>query len=105
MGKKRTMEFTVMLYYGGGDGGEICVDADVSDKEYELLKECCRNDDEMEDFEGLEDLCERIEAEARGENDFIMSDDEEYDPDEENDILGCSIYIPQEIYDAIEEES
>ena len=39
------LEFWVTICLGHGDGGDVAVEVDVSDKEYELLKQCCRDDD------------------------------------------------------------
>ncbi len=102
-GKTYSLEFTVTMCLGYGDGGDVCVTVDVTEKEYELLKQCCRDEIDIYDCGELEDLCSRIEAEARSENDFIMSglgDDEEMD----YDSISYMIDIPDEIYESVEEE-
>ena len=43
------------------------VTADVTEKEYQILKECCGNDEEIDMCDGLEDLCRRIEEAAQEE--------------------------------------
>ncbi len=98
MSKK--LEFTVAICLGHGDGGDICVDIEVTNKEYKLLKECCREGEEIESFEGLEDLYERIVAEARSESEFF--DPEDCDIDYDNASYG--VEMPDEIYDAVEDE-
>ena len=102
------VEFQVTLCYGGGDGGDICVTVDVTDEEYELLKQCCREDEDISDYEELEDLVARIEAEAKGEDYACRpdssEDEDEDDYEEDYDDVTCMIQLPDEIYDLINEE-
>ena len=96
----RILEFTVNICLGYGDGGEIAVDVEVTDEEYELLKQCCREDDDIGSFEGLESLYERIVTEAGDESEF--NDPEECDTDyDEADYM---VEIPYEIYEEVEKE-
>ena len=62
------LEFWVTICLGHGDGGDVAVMLDVTDAEYELLKQCCRDDEEIEGYEGLEDLYERVVAAAKDES-------------------------------------
>ena len=101
---KYHFSFDVTICLGGGDGGDVSVDVEVSEEEYELLKQCCRDYDDIDSYAGLEDLCQRIIAEAQAENDFRM---ENYsDSDEEIDYGSVSYMIgmPSEIQDEIDEE-
>lgn len=50
----KSLEFLVTICLGGGDGGDVCVDVDVTDEEFELLKECCREGSDIEGYDGLE---------------------------------------------------
>lgn len=91
MGRK--LEFTVSICLGGGYGGDICVEVEVTDKEYELLKKCCREGEEIESFKGLKPLYKRIVAAARDES-------EDFDPEDAD----YGIEIPDEVYEAVESE-
>jgi hypothetical protein len=42
---KVELEFWVTICLGNGDGGDVAVTLDVTDDEYELLKQCCRDDE------------------------------------------------------------
>lgn len=97
---KRTLEFTVTICLGHGDGGDICVDVEVTNKEYKLLKECCREGEEIESFEGLEDLYKRVIAEARDESESCDPEDCDIDYDDAD----YGVEIPYEIYEAVENE-
>jgi hypothetical protein len=96
----RKLEFTVTICLGHGDGGDICVEVEVTNKEYKLLKKCCAEGDDIDFFEGLEDLYNRIIAEARAESEFF--DPEDCDIDYDNADYG--VEMPDEIYDAVEDE-
>ena len=96
----RMLEFTVTICLGGGDGGDVCVDVEVTNKEYKLLKECCREGEEIESFDGLEELYKRVVAEARGESEFCDPDDSDIDYDDASYI----VEMPYEIYEAVESE-
>ena len=97
----KKLEFTVSICLGHGDGGDILVELDVTNKEYKLLKECCRENEEIESFEGLEELYKRIVAEARGESEFCDPDDCDIDYDDADYV----VEFPDEIYDAVAEEN
>ena len=73
------LEFPVMICLGGGDGGEVSVCVEVTDEEYELLIQCCREDAEIDGYDGLESLYDRIAEAARDEDECCSSDDEEED--------------------------
>ena len=80
----------------------MAVTVDVARKEYELLKQCCREDEDIDGFEGLEDLYERIVAAARDESECCEPDDcEEIDYDE----ASYTVAIPDIIYNEVQEES
>lgn len=100
MGK--VLEFPVTICLGGGDGGEVGIDVEVTDEEYELLLACCREDIVgIDSYEGLEDLYERVIAEARGESEFNDPDDCDIDYDD-----ACYLVdMPYAIYEIIEAEN
>ena len=80
----------------------MAVTLDVTDAEYELLKQCCRDDEEIEGYEGLEDLYERIVAAARDESECCEPDDcEEIDYNE----ASYTVAIPDIIYNEVQEKS
>lgn len=58
------LEFWVTVCMGRGDGGDITVEVEVTDEEYEMLVQCSREEDEIEEYTGLEALCDRIRDEA-----------------------------------------
>ena len=96
------LEFWVTICLGHGDGGDVAVTVDVARKEYELLKQCCREDEDIDGFEGLEDLYERIVAAARDESEYCEPDDcEEIDYDE----ASYTVAIPDIIYNEVQEEN
>lgn len=82
------LEFNVSIL-----GGDASVEVNVSKKEYKLLKECCADGEAIEEYEGLEDLCEKIAAALQEQN-------EDFDPDSAD----YSIEMPEEICEAVEEE-
>lgn len=95
------LDFWVTICLGHGDGGDVAVTVDVSRKEYELLKQCCRDDEEIEDYEGLEDLYERIVTAAKDESECCEPDDcEDIDYDDASYIVA----IPDKIYNEVQEE-
>ena len=79
----------------------MAVEVDVSDEEYELLKQCCRDDEEIDGYEGLEDLYERIADYAKDESECCEPDDCE---DIEYDDAYYRVAMPQVIYDEVQEE-
>ncbi len=97
MSKK--LEFTVTICLGRCGSGDICVEVEVTNKEYKLLKKCCAEGEDIDSFSGLEDLYNRIVAEARAESEFFDTDD--CDIDYDNASYG--VEMPDKIYDAIEE--
>lgn len=101
--KTRSFDFEVTLCLGGGDGGDVLVNVDVTEEEYELLKKCYRDDIGVCDCDGLEDLCQRVEEAAKDENEFCMAD---LDVDEEIDYNSISymISIPAEVAEEVDEE-
>lgn len=99
-----SLDFDVTVCLGGGDGGDVSVTVDVTKEEYELLKQCCREYEDIDSYDGLEELCKRIIKEAEAENDYCM---ENYsDSDEEIDYGSVSFMIsmPSEIQNEIDEE-
>ena len=103
----REVEFTVTLCCGHGDGGDVCVKVDVTDEEYELMKQCCREDEEIDGYDGLEDLIERVEAEAKGEDSACsvgLQDDEDEDDYNMYDDISCMVWMPSEISDIVDSE-
>lgn len=89
-GSKR-IEFPVTACLGGGDGGDILVTVDVTAEELKLLKKCIRNEEEIEGYEGLEDLVERINEAAISECESI--DDVYGDEEVEEDFSSASFMI------------
>ena len=92
------LDFLVTICLGYGDGGDVIVTTEVSEEEYELLKQCCLEDSEIEEFEGLEALYERVVEAAKDESECCEPDDEE---DIEYDDAYYTVAIPDEIYDAV----
>ena len=69
------LEFWVTIYFGHGDGGDVVVTIDVSNEEYELLKQCCRDDEEVEGYKGLGDLYDHVVVAAKDESESCKPDD------------------------------
>ncbi len=84
------LDFPVTLCLESGDEEDVTATVDVSEEEYQLLKECCRDGEEPDAFDGLEDLCRRVEEAAREESD--------------GDVKSCIIGMPDEIYGAADED-
>lgn len=95
------LEFWVTICLGHGDGGDVAVILDVSNAEYERLKQCCRDDEEIEGYEGLENLYERVVAAARDESECCEPDDCE---DIDYDDVSYTIAIPDEMINEVQEE-
>lgn len=95
------LEFWVTICLGHGDGGDMAVTLDITDTEYELLKRCCREYDEIGSFEGLEGLYERIVAASRDESECCEPDDCE---DIDYDDASYTVAIPDVIYNEVQEE-
>lgn len=103
--KKYYLSFDVTVCLGGGDGGDVSVRVAVKEEEYALLKQCCRDYEDIDCYDGLEDLCRRVIEEAEAENDYCM---EQYsDSDEEIDYSTVSymISMPRKIQEEIDKES
>ena len=95
------LEFWVTICLGHGDGGDVAVTLDVTDAEYELLKQCCRDDEEIEGYEGLEDLYDRVVVAARDERESCKPDDcEAIDYDD----ASYTVAIRDVIYNEVQEE-
>lgn len=95
------LEFWVTICLGHGDGGDVAITLNVTDVEYELLKQCCRDDEEIEGYEGLEDLYERVVAAAWDESECCEPDDCE---DIDYDDASYTVAIPDVIYNEVQEE-
>ena len=89
------LEFWVTICLGHGDGG------DVARKEYELLKQCCRDEEDIECYEGLEDLYERVVAAAKDESECCEPEDGE---DIDYDDASYTVTIPDKICNEVQEE-
>ena len=75
------LKFRVSVCLGRGDGGDVVVSENVTEKELELLKKCRESNDEICGYPGLEDLydniCSSAIDEARSydyENDALYDD-------------------------------
>ena len=95
------LEFWVTICLGHGDGGDVTITIDVTDEEYELLKQCCREYEDIDSFEGLENLYERIVAAAKDESEYCEPDDED---DIDYDDAYYTVAMPQVIYNEVQEE-
>ena len=92
------LEFWVTICLGHGDGGDVAVTVDVSKKEYALLKKCCEEYEDIDGYEGLEDLCERVIEAARDESECCEPDDCE---DIDYDDASYTIAMPDSIYNEV----
>ena len=91
------MEFNVTLYFDeSADERDVSVAIDISYNEYDLLKDCFREDEYITEYHGLKDLCKRTEEAALHE---INSSEEEPDFRKETDYY---IDIPEEIQNEVE---
>lgn len=102
--KKIHLSFDVTVCLGGGDGGDVSVSVAVTEDEYELLKQCCREYGDIDSYRGLEKLRSRIRRAAEDENEFCM--DNYSDSDEEIDYSSVSylISMPSSIQDEVDAE-
>ncbi len=102
--RKIYLEFDVTVCLGGGDGGDVSVSVAVTEEEYELLKQCCREGDDLDCYESLEDLCSRVRDAAENENEYCM--DNYSDSDEEIDYgtVSFMISMPRRIQDEVDAE-
>ncbi len=97
------LDFDVTLVMSDGDSVEICARVGITKTERILLKQCYRDDEDIRQCAGLEDLCLRVEEAAKHDNEFDMAglnlgDGTEYD------YVSSRIEIPHEIADEVEEE-
>lgn len=96
------LEFWVTVCLGHGDGGDVAVTVDVSQKEYKLLKKCCREDEEIDGYEGLEALYERVVTATKDESECCGPDDCE---DIDYDDVTYIVAIPDVIHDEVSAEA
>ena len=95
------VEFYVTISLDGMGSGDVCSTIEVSDEEYEAIRECCLEDDELQEFPGLEDLCDRIIEDVKENSDVWVSEDgEDLDPEDAE----FYIQLPDEIYDEVQEQ-
>ena len=95
------LTFWVTVCLGRGDGGDITVDVDVTDEEYALLVQCSREEEEIDGYDGLEDLCERIKEAAADEVDSCNA---EFGIEEDYSDAGFMIQMPDVIWEAAHED-
>lgn len=93
------LEFWVTIYFGHGD---VVVTIDVSNEDYELLKQCCRDNEEVEGYKGLGDLYDRVVVAAKDESESCKPDDCE---DIDYDDASYSVAIPDVIYNEVNAET
>lgn len=94
--------FPVTACLGRGDGGEISVSVPVTDDEYEALKDCYREDEEIEQNESLAGLIRRIERAA-----FIKCEninDSYGDTEEDYSSASFMIGFPDEVVEEVDAE-
>lgn len=91
------LEFWITVCLGGGDGGDITVNVDVTEEEYELLVQCSREEDEIDMYAGLENLCERIREAAADEVDSCNA---EFGIEEDYSDADYAIQMPDCIWQA-----
>lgn len=94
------IEFPVTVCMGHGDGGDVLVEVPVPKEEFVKLLDCCREDSEISDCEGLKDLVSRIESAAADEAETAA---EELDDELDCSEVSCIISFPEDILDIAEE--
>ena len=95
------LEFWVTICLSHDDGGDVSVEVDVSDEEYELLKQCCIEYEDINTFNGLEDLYDRVVSEAKDlSEDCVPEGEDAIDFDD----VSFSVAIPDSIYDEAQED-
>lgn len=95
------LEFWVTIDLGPHRSGDTLVTTSVSDEEYELLKQCCRDHRKIEGYAGLEDLYERVVSQAKDESECCEPDDcEDIDYEDASYIVA----IPDNIHREVQEE-
>ena len=97
----RNIEFIVYISISKWEGGDVCVNMDVTEEEVKLLKKCYKEDIPIEDFEELSDFYNRLCEEAEAENEMIL---EEIDSDEEVEYCGFNVECPEELVEEVENE-
>ena len=95
------LEFCVTVWCDRKPIEEDEVYVAVTDEEYHLLKECCRNNKDMNAFEGLESLNVRIVEQLRADFAAIEREEDEEVPDIDYEAADYTIEIPDVIYDEI----
>lgn len=85
------LDFTVTVCLGRNRSGDIDVSVDVSEEEFEALKNCYNDGEDIEGYEGLEDLYGRIISAAKDEIEFFNGEDFDYD-----NVTFC-IELPDEV--------
>ena len=89
------IEFVVTISLSPVASGDVCSTIEVSEEEYEAIRQCCIEDDELQEFPGLEDLSDRIIEEVKENSDVWDSEDgEDLDPEDAE----FYIQLPDEIY-------
>lgn len=94
------IEFPVTVCLGGGDGGDVSVVIPVTKEEFCKLLECCREEEEIATWEGLEELVSRIEEAAKDE---AESSANELDDDLDCSEADCIIAYPEDVSDIADE--
>ena len=93
----RELSFWVGVCLGRGDSGNVLVDIEVSDTEYDTLIECCRSDEDVDEYEPLRELRKRIVSAAINE---ASSCDEGSDIDYNTDVWYV-VQMPEEIWNIV----
>lgn len=94
------ISFWVGVCLGRGDGGNVMVDIEITDDEYEALVQCSRDDEDIDGCEAIFDLRARIVAAAET---AAASYDEYSDIDYHTDVWYV-VQMPDEIWEAAHRE-
>jgi hypothetical protein len=94
------LEFNVQVTADNGDECFVTVTETVSDEEFELLMQCYLDDEDLDAFDGLEDLYERICSAARDECVGMEDCDDE---DACFDDAECDVTMPDEVIEEADE--
>lgn len=92
------MDFLVTICLGHSDGGDVVVSVDVTEEEYKLLVACCRDGDEIDVYDGLDNLYDRIVEAAKDESAVCDPDEEEIDYDD----AYYRVDFPEQVYEEAE---